>query len=611
MTKSLLTAKKKLCDLYAEIDFHNHKYHNEKPAITDDEFDALVDEHTALLVQYPQLASLPQAHLPVGAKETRVKIPHTVPVLSLNNTNTFEGVEEFCAKVERALGVDSDNGSDLDWWVGPKIDGVHVTLTYVDRALKQGVLRGDGKEGHEVTDALRGVGGIPTLLEGESVPQEILIKGEVYIPKDRLTGINETLVVVGEERFSNPRSFVSGAIRGGNAQYCQQSGVVFMPHGYVVTCGDDISSLGEFHDLCRLWGFDLPGFCQDHPVKFNQIEKLIELYTSKRDQLSIAIDGLVIALDSKALQDRLGASRRYPNWAIAYKFRTPGKWTTVLDITENVSKTGKLTPIANIEPVEFMGVTLRRVNLHNAQWVEGRNIRATDTVCVSYHNDTTPTILSVDMMKRSTYSQAYRPPASCPACDSPVAWNKDQNSSAFCTGGITCGVQKNQHFYDALGEDGLAIKSLSSNLIDKLIADDYLNNLQDLYSLRYHAKELLSFVGTDEFVWTSIFDDIEASKTRLPHHHLYALGIYGFTKNVAEVFVESFPNPVKTILENVATPNALLAKFVEQIPPKAAYIGLGWFLHNTDLIDVALGFYEEIQNVYEPQSTNSTSTEVG
>jgi len=434
------SARKNIEDLKARIEYHNRRYYQlDDPEISDAEYDSLLQELIALEKQFPQWLTEDSPSRRIGAAPLSKFAPavHLSPMLSLANAFSEEEILEFDRRLKRFL----DSSERLSFVVEPKIDGVAVNLIYSSGILTTGATRGDGAKGEDVTQNIRTLHTIPLKIQNgsdERLPEQIEIRGEIYMETAAFRKLNERRLAAGEPPFANPRNAAAGSLRQLDASitarrplkmFCYAVGIV---RGRAFTYHHDV-----LHAL-KKWGFSVNPFIR----QVEGIEKCIEFYRELQDlrnELPYEIDGMVIKVDDLSLQTRLGAVSRSPRWAVACKFAATQATTVIRDIIVNVGRTGTLTPVALMTPVKVGGVTVSRATLHNQDEIDKKDIRIGDTVLVQRAGDVIPEVVKVIVSNRSGREIPFKIPDTCPECGSEVV--RLAGEAAHRCIGLSCPAQ--------------------------------------------------------------------------------------------------------------------------------------------------------------------------
>ncbi len=529
------TIRKYIQDLREKIHYHNYRYYvlNE-PEISDAEYDRLFQELEELERTYPDLITADSPTQRVGTKplEEFGTYEHSIPMLSLNSVTAEEEVRDFDDRVRRMLG-----GEEIEYVVEPKIDGLAMELIYEDGSFVVGSTRGDGYTGEDITQNLKTIKTIPLRIfavEGVNAPLSLLeVRGEVFMPLSRFKELNKELGEKGEKMFANPRNAAAGSVRQLDPRVTASRPLDFFAYGVGRTEGKEFSTQWEVLDYLRRIGFKVNPLIR----RFETIEKVITYHKEveeKRDDLDYEIDGVVVKVNSIAQQNTLGTISRSPRWALAYKFPAREGFTVVNDILVQVGRTGALTPVAVLEPVQIAGVTVSRATLHNEDELRKKDVRIGDTVVVERAGDVIPEVVSVIKSKRTGVEQEFRMPEICPVCGADVL---KEGPIVRCIG-ISCSAQLKERIKHFASLRALNIEGLGEKLIEQLVDRKLVSDAADLFFLTKH--DLLKLERMGEKLAQNILDAIEKSKETTFARLLHALGIRHVGEHTASLLADNF-----------------------------------------------------------------------
>ena len=523
-------AKTALAELAAEIARHDAAYYTrDAPEISDADYDRLRRRNQAIEARFPELKRPDSPSDRVGAPVTSgfAKVRHAVAMLSLGNAFDADDVADFIARVRRFL--DLDEGTKLALFAEPKIDGLSASLRYEAGHLVQGLTRGDGTEGEDVTQNLRTIADIPKRLAGDRLPDVLEVRGEVYMTKPDFTALNEARAAADEPPFANPRNAAAGGLRQLDPAITATRPLRFFGYAWgEVLAGGEVdpplgSTIGEARS--RLQGF---GFTLNEPTELCETLDQLLAYHQKietgRATYPFDIDGVVYKVNRLDWQARLGTISRSPRWAIAHKFPAEQATTKLEDITIQVGRTGTLTPVANLAAVTVGGVVVSRATLHNEDYIVEKDIRIGDTVVVERAGDVIPKVVEVVADKRPDGTKEYVFPDHCPVCDS-SAVREEGEAARRCTGGLICdaqAVERLRHFVsrNAFDIDGLGEKQISAFWHEGLVRAP-----ADLFRIAPHAENLTAREGWGETSVRNLLNAIEARREIGLDRFILALGI--------------------------------------------------------------------------------------
>ena len=517
-------------ELYAQTAHHAGLYYEQdSPEITDAEYDALVRELSELERDYPQYARKDFLTHRVGGRPSELfaKVKHDVPMLSLDNVFDPEGLEGFFARINKASGFVCEM----------KIDGLAVSLVYEDGIFVQGTTRGDGQVGEDVTENLRVIASVPKKLRN---PPEgrVEVRGEVLMTRERFAAINSLCEARGEKTFANPRNAAAGTLRQKNTQIIAERGLdIFL---YYLVDAEKLGIGSQYHALLWLKSHGLPvqdvwKYCE----RLDDVKKFIAHWEHERHALSYITDGVVIKLNDMTQWAKIGSTSHAPRWAVAYKYPPEEVRTRITGITVSVGRTGVLTPVALLEPVQAAGTTVQRASLHNADYIAQKDIRVGDVVSVRKAAEIIPEIVSVDVGARTGQEQPFTMPEKCPACNSETV-RLPGEAAIRCTNRASCPAQLAEGLKYFASRDGMNIKGIGESLSEKLIASGMIHTLSDIYSLTLEDWQKLDKIGSRSA--QNIIAQLEASKSRPLVNIVTALGIPYVGKNTAALLVKHFGN---------------------------------------------------------------------
>ncbi len=511
-------AANRLMRLAKEIARHNQLYHNnDAPEISDADYDALVRENAALEAEFPHLVRADSPSVAVGAEPTSslAKVTHAKPMLSLDNAFADADVEEFVARVRRFLNLPADAPVALT--AEPKIDGLSCSLRYENGVLVQAATRGDGAVGEDVTPNVRTISDIPQTLAGDA-PTVFEIRGEVYMAKDDFAALNERLA--GERVFANPRNAAAGSLRQKDANVTANRPLRFLAHGWGEVSELPGATQYEVMQAIASWGVPVSDLLiraetTDALAHYRKIEKA-------RADLPFDIDGVVYKVDRLDWQARLGFVAKAPRWAIAHKFPAERAQTTLLAIDIQVGRTGKLTPVARLEPVTVGGVVVTNATLHNADEIARLGVRVGDRVSIQRAGDVIPQVL--ENITPKVDRPTFRFPTTCPDCGSDAV-REDGEVDIRCTGGLICPAQRIERLKHFVSRGALDIDGLGDKTIVEFFGLGWLHSPADIFRLKLHRDELLTREGWKEKSVDNLLAAIDAKRAPDPIKFLFGLGI--------------------------------------------------------------------------------------
>ena len=498
---------------------HNQLYFNKsKPSISDYEYDKLKIEILDLEKKYKFLKNKNSPSKRVGYKPSKSfeKFEHKVPMLSLANAFTNEDLKNFEKKIYNFLNFQKK----INYSVEPKIDGISASLTYKNGKLIYGVSRGDGKTGELITENLKTIKDIPTAIKSNNFPEEIEIRGEVFIKKKDFFKI--------KDKFANPRNAASGSLRQKDPKETKKITLNFIAYTFGFISNNIINDQSDFLKELNKWGFKTN---KDNKI-LNSIDELIEFhrkFEERRFDLDYDVDGLVYKVNSLNLQKRLGFTSNAPRWAIAHKFSADSANTKIINIEVQVGRTGALTPVAKVEPVNIGGVVVSNATLHNEDEISRKDIRIGDVVKIERAGDVIPHVIVVDKTKRVKNSKKFNFPTICPSCGSKTAKEfnivtKKYDAVRRCTNeSFSCekiAIEKIKHF---ISKEALNIDGLGKKVVEKFWELKLIRKPQDIFSLNYDY--ITNLEGWGNLSVNNLRNSIENSRTVTLQRFIYSIGI--------------------------------------------------------------------------------------
>ncbi len=535
-------ALQKIQQLSETLNQHNYNYYAlDKPTITDFEFDKLLEELIELEKKFPEFISQNSPSQRVGGAITKEfkSVKHIYPMLSLGNSYNEDDIIDFDRKVFEGLQIQANDlfAAQVQYVCELKFDGLSIGLTYKDGALQQAVTRGDGVQGDDVTNNAKTIKSIPLKLQG-NYPSLFEIRGEIFLPKKVFESINKEREEIGEASLANPRNAASGTMK------MQDSSVVAsrkLDCFLYSVLGEKMPHQTHFENLqaANSWGFKT----SKHSKLCNNIAEVLDFinyWDKHRYALPFEIDGIVIKVNDYKQQKQLGFTAKNPRWAIAYKFKAEQVSTQLLTISYQVGRTGAITPVANLNPVQLAGTLVKRASLHNADIIEKLDIRINDFVFVEKGGEIIPKIIGVDFSKRNANAVKTTYITHCPECGTELV-RKDSEANHYCPNENGCAPQikgKLEHF---VSRKAMNIDSLGGETISQLVDANLIKNISDIYDLK--KEQLLPLERMAEKSAQNLIAGIEQSKHVNFERVLYAIGI----RHVGETTAKKIARNVKTI----------------------------------------------------------------
>ncbi|WP_294589285.1 NAD-dependent DNA ligase LigA [uncultured Phocaeicola sp.] len=527
-----MTEIERIDQLREELHLHNYKYYVlNDPVISDQEFDKLMRELQDLEARHPEHYDQNSPSVRVGSDINKnfIQVEHKYPMLSLGNTYSEAEVTEFYERVRKSLNEEFEICCEL------KFDGTSISLTYEDGKLVRAVTRGDGVKGDDVTDNVKTIRSIPLILHGHDYPAQFEIRGEILMPWESFENLNRERELREEPLFANPRNAASGTLKS------QNSAVVAarkLDAYLYYLLGENLPHDGHYENLQEAahWGFKISG----HMKKARTLQEIfdyIKYWDVERKNLPVATDGIVLKVNSIRQQRNLGYTAKSPRWAIAYKFQAEQALTKLLKVTYQVGRTGAVTPVANLEPVQLSGTVVKRASLHNADIIASLDLHIGDNVYVEKGGEIIPKITGVDVASRPANSEKVVFITHCPECGSPLVRYEDE-AAYYCTNETACPPQikgKIEHF---ISRKAMNIEGLGPETVDQFYQEGLIRDVADLYTL--NAADICRLDRMGEKSADNIIQGIERSKEVPYERVLFALGIRFVGETVAKKIAKAF-----------------------------------------------------------------------
>jgi DNA ligase (NAD+) len=516
-----LFAAEEVDALRAEIEEHNYRYYVlDDPSVPDAHYDRQMTRLRELEAQYPQLQSSSSPSQRVGGAPAKgfSHVTHEVPMLSLDNAFSEEDMQGFNRRVQEWL----NTTSEIEFACEPKLDGIAVSLLYVEGELVRGATRGDGATGEDITANVRTIPSIPLRLRGDNFPSQLEVRGEIYMPKAGFNALNQKAAAAGDKTFVNPRNAAAGSLRQLDASITAQRPLQMCCYAVGAVKGGDLPTTHSgILEKLHSWGLRINA---ESKVAVG-LQGCLDYYQQllkKREDLAYDIDGIVFKVNDIASQKRLGFVSRAPRWAIAHKFPAQEEMTILQDVEFQVGRTGVLTPVARLKPVFVGGVTVSNATLHNADEIERLQVKVGDTVIVRRAGDVIPQVVRVVLEKRPLDAVDIVFPRACPVCQSDVE-RLPGEAVTRCTGGLVCGAQRKEMIKHFASRKAMDIDGLGDKLVEQMVDEGLINELVDLYNLKAETVADMDRMGPKSA--ENLLAAIEQSKhTTLPRF-LFALGI--------------------------------------------------------------------------------------
>lgn len=531
-------SQERIKELVDILNYHNHRYYVlDDPEISDAEYDRLLRELLALERQYPEfiLSNSPTQRIGGQHSDAFAPVTHAVPMLSLDNALNEDEIAEFDARTRRALG----STNPLEYVCEPKLDGLAVELVYENGFLTAASTRGDGVMGENVTQNIRTIKSVPlNLLPTTSrLPERLDVRGEVILANKEFVKLNQQRLEKGEPTFANPRNAAAGSLRQLDPAITASRPLDIYCYGIGQFSGINPATQWDVLHSLRAFGLKTNPLAQK-VVGMQQVKAYHTKMLEERETLAYDIDGIVVKLNSLSLQQELGSKTKSPRWAIAYKFPARQEITQIHDIIAQVGRTGTLTPVAVMQPVNVGGVEVSRATLHNQDEIDRKDVRIGDWVVVQRAGDVIPEIVKVMVSKRTGQEKKYTLPIKCPVCGSDTI--RLAGEAARRCINLACPAQVKERIYHFASKGAMDIDGLGSKLVDQLVETGLVVDVADIYDLTVEHVAGLERMAQKSA--ENLINAISKSKSRPPDRLLFALGIRFVGEHVARVLVRAFQN---------------------------------------------------------------------
>jgi DNA ligase (NAD+) len=526
--------KQRISELRKELDHHNYLYYvKSAPVISDFDFDQKLKELEALETQHPQFDDPNSPTKRVGNDITAEfqQVVHKYSMLSLGNTYNEGELRDFDNRIRKETNLEPEYVCEL------KFDGVSISLTYINGTLIHAVTRGDGERGDDVTANVKTIRSIPLKLQGVGWPDEFEIRGEIVMPFAAFEKLNKERIENGEEPMANPRNTTSGTIKMQDSSVVAKRGLdayfYFVPSQIRLT-----ESHSHNLELAASWGFKT----SEHTRVCKNIDDVlafIHRWDKERHNLPVATDGVVVKVNSIAIQNDLGTTAKSPRWAVAYKFKAEQQETKLLSVDYQVGRTGAITPVANLEPVQLAGTTVKRASLHNADIIAALDLHINDIVKVEKGGEIIPKIVGVNEAERHPMNQRVQYIDTCPECGTRLIRDESE-AKHFCPNETGCPPQIKGKIIHFISRKAMNIDGMGEETVELFYSKGMIANVADLYQLKIEDIAALDRLGDKSA--QRIIDGLEASKLVPFERVLFALGIRFVGETVAKILAKSFKN---------------------------------------------------------------------
>lgn len=528
-------AKEEILKLRKQLEIWANKYYDEdNPEVSDYEYDMTMNKLKALEKEFPDLVTKDSLTQKVGGhvKEGFEKVEHEVPLQSLQDIFSFEELEEFKERVYKAAKENNIKEEDVKFVVETKIDGLSAALEYRDGKFVRGATRGNGLVGEDVTENLKTIKTIPKELPE---PINIIVRGEVFIGKKEFEKMNEERELNEEKTFANARNAAAGSLRQLDTKITKKRPLDIYIFNVQKIEGKEFNSHFEELNYLKKLGFNVNPVlipCNNIPEAIEAINKIGE----EREELTFGIDGAVIKVDDLKLREKMGTTSKVPRWAIAYKYPPEKKETKLKDIICQVGRTGAITPMAILEPVKVAGSTISKTTLHNEDFIKEKDIRVGDIIVVQKAGDVIPEILEVKKNKRTGREQIFEMPKVCPVCGAPVV--REEGEAVSRCIGIECPAKLVRNIIHFVSRDCMNIDGLGDKIIEQLISKNLINNIADIYFLKF--EDIATLKKNGQKFTQNLIDAINNSKNNDLYRLIAALGIRHIGTKAAKTLAKKY-----------------------------------------------------------------------
>lgn len=593
-------AKRRVEELRCEIAEHDRRYYLEAaPTISDQEYDHLYRELRGLEERYPSLVTpdSPTQRVGGGALESFVQVTHRTPMLSLDNTYSEEEVADFFRRLQRLI-----PGETIDAVIEPKVDGVALSILYRHGILEYAATRGNGVAGDDVTRNIRTIRAVPSRLRG-AAPQEVEVRGEVFLPKKVFAALNAERQESGEPLFANPRNTAAGSLKQLDPTLVAKRKLSAIFYGFGLLTGDNVTTHQEALDRLKKWGLPTHENIWTAQTVEGVIEAIQELGRIRHD-FEFEIDGAVVKVDRYDLRERLGYTSKAPRWAMAFKYQAERAETRVRSIRVYVGRSGKLTPVANLDPVFVSGTTVSRATLHNGDEIRRKDVREGDVVVIEKAGEIIPAVVAVLKERRTGDEKPFEMPVTCPSCGEPVVRLLGQ-VDVRCTN-VECPDQVKRRLEHFAHKGALDIEGLGEMMVDQLVEKGLVKRVDHIYELDEDKLGRLDRMGKKSI--SNLLDGIQASKKQPLWRLIFGLGILHVGATAARELADHF----KTM---EALQNASLDELI-RVPNTGEVVGTSirdWFQNGDNIAlmralkEHGLNFGEADHNEAESHALRGTS----
>ena len=585
-----IEAREQIEQLREAIASHDHRYYvDNDPVISDRTYDRLFRRLRALEEAFPAFQSETSPTQRVGAEplDELEEVEHTAPMLSLEAALEREEIFDFEDFLER-----NAEGEDFTYYVEPKFDGLSVEVVYRDGEFAYAATRGDGRVGEDISENVKTIPSVPMRLRDDREwPEQLAVRGEIYMPRSGFQELNKRRLESGEDTFANPRNAAAGTVRQLDPGVVADRPLDVFFYDVLTVEGESFESQETVRDALEAWGLKTDA----HTIYCDTIEEVVQFRDGLGDiraSLDYEIDGVVIKVNEFDVREILGTRSRSPRWAMAWKFPPKKEVTTLQDIIVQVGRTGRMTPVAMLDPVEVDGVTVARASLHNIEEIRDKGVRAGDVVRIQRAGDVIPEVVEVVEPgggREAERAEPFEMPETCPICDTELV---REGPLHFCPAGLTCRAQLEGHLIHYASRDAMDIEGLGERTVDQLLEAERIEDIADLYELE--PEDFMELELFAEKSANNLYDAIQASQEASLDRFLFALGIRHVGRHVAQLIGEACET-----LEAVRESGSENLQAIEGIGPEIATSVCEFFdkEQNTRVVDRLLAIGFEIESM--------------
>ncbi len=525
--------EKKIRDIIDKINYHNDLYYNkDNPEISDAEYDRLIVEFKKIQKDLPNLKDKDNPLMKIGGKSSEefTKFNHPTRMLSLDNAMTIDDLKNFIKKITRFLSL---KDCDIQFSIEPKIDGLSVNLVYENGELTVAATRGDGLNGETITSNVSTIKEIPQKLKVKFPPEKLEIRGEIFITKKDFFDLNER----SKNQFANPRNAAAGSLRQLDVKITESRPLKFIAHGFGAFEKEKKTYYDQMKEF-KTWGIPISPYLK----VANDLDDLLKNYNyinDSRSEIPYDIDGLVYKVNDKLYQKRLGTVGKTPRWAIAHKFASETAKTTIKKIDIQIGRTGSVTPVARLEPINIGGVLVSNATLHNFEEIEKKDIREGDTVVIERAGDVIPHVLNVVLNKNKERSNLFKPPKKCPVCGFSIIIDPDE-VVVRCSGTYICEAQIIGRLKHFVSRSALDIEGLGDKQINLFYNKKIIKNYSDIFKLEENRRQIVNMEGWGELSFKNLVEAINDKRKIELSKFIYSLGIRFIGEKNAQAISQAF-----------------------------------------------------------------------